>query len=88
MLTNGRFVPVIAWSGEQLRTKGVDYRPSYLQFHCNSRVIRVFPGPLTPGGICHMGGQVQGDKALIWGTDEEQIDLMEGDLTSTDYIIN
>ena len=34
------------------------------------------------------GGQVQGDKALIGGTDEGDIDLIEGDLTLTDYIIN
>ena len=38
-LTNGRFVLVITWSGGQLRIKGVDYRPSYLQFHCNRMVI-------------------------------------------------
>ena len=35
------------------------------------------------------GGQVQGDKALMGGgTHEGGIDLMERDLTLTDYIIN
>ena len=33
-----------------------------------TRPGRVFPKPFTHGGICpHMGGQVQGDKALIGG---------------------
>ena len=40
---------------------------------------RVFLRPFT-----HGGGQVQGDKALMGG----DIDLMEGDLTLIDYIIN
>ena len=41
---------------------------------------RVFPRLFTLGGICspHMGGQVQGDKALIGGTHEGDIDLMGG----------
>ena len=53
-------------------------------------IIRVFPGPFAHGGICppHMGGQMQGEKALMGGTYEGGIDLMEGDLTLIDYIIN
>ena len=45
---------------------------------------RVFPRPFTHGGICplHMGG----DKVLMGGTHD--IDLMAGDLTLIDYIIN
>ena len=38
-----------------------------------TRLGRVFPRPFTHGGICpppHMGGQVQGDKALMGGTHE------------------
>ena len=41
-------------------------------------------GDLSP----HMGGQVQGDKALMGGTHEGDIDLMGGGLTLIDYIIN
>ena len=38
----------------------------------HSLLPRVFPRPFTHGGIClpHMGGQVQGDKALMGGTHE------------------
>ena len=36
----------------------------------------------------HMGGQVQGDKALMGGLMRGDIDLMEGDLTLIGYIIN
>ena len=35
-----------------------------------------------------MGGQVQGDKALMGGLMRGDIDLMGGDLTVIDYIIN
>ena len=58
---------------------------------------RVFPRPFTHGG--DMGGQVQGDKALMGGTHEGGLmrgGLMRGghrpygggDLTLIDYIIN
>ena len=51
---------------------------------------RVFPGPFTHGGICPpiYEGQVQVDKALMGRLMREDIDLMEGDLTLIDYIIN
>ena len=41
---------------------------------------RVFHRPFTHGGICpsHMGGQVQGDKALMGGLMRGDIDLMGG----------
>ena len=47
-----------------------DYRPKN----------RVFLRPFTHGGICppHMGGQVQGDKALMGGLMRGDIDLMGG----------
>ena len=46
-----------------------------------TRPSRVFPRPFTHGGICpppHMGGQVQGDEALMGGLMREDIDLMGG----------
>ena len=45
-----------------------------------TRPGRVFPRPFTHGGICppHMGGQVQGDKALMGGLMRGDIDLMWG----------
>ena len=54
-----------------------------------TRPGRVFPRPFTHRGIGppHMGGQVQGDKALMGGLMRGDIDLM-GDLTLIDYIIN
>ena len=42
---------------------------------------RVFPRPFTHGGICppsYVGGQVQGDKALMGGLMRGDIDLMGG----------
>ena len=40
---------------------------------------RVFPRPFTHGGFPpHMWRQVQGDKALMGGTHERDIDLMGG----------
>ena len=48
-------------------------------------------GFLHMGGICpppYEGVQVQGDKALMGGTHEGDMDLMGGDLTLIDYIIN
>ena len=53
---------------------------------------RVFPGPFTHGGICPPSiwerGQVQGDKALMGGTNEGGHRPYGGDLTLIDYIIN
>ena len=47
-----------------------------LPFLCTH--IRVFPRPFTHGGDLspHMGGQVQGDKALMGGLMRGDIDLM------------
>ena len=50
-------------------------------------------GRLHMEGIClppppPYGGQVKGNKALMGGLMRGDIDLMEGDLTSIDYIIN
>ena len=56
--------------------------------NCN---FRVFPWPFTHGGggfvPPHMGGQVQGDKALM-GTHEGGHRPYGGNLTLIDYIIN
>ena len=42
-----------------------------------------------PLGRLHMGGQVQGDKALMGGLMRRDIDFIWGrDLTLIDYIIN
>ena len=51
---------------------------------------RVFPGLFTYGEICPLiyGGQVQEDKALMGRFTREDMDLMGGDLTLIDYIIN
>ena len=53
---------------------------------------RVFPRLFTHGGInltlIWGGGQVQGDKALMRGLMRGDIDLIGGDLTLIDYIIN
>ena len=50
------------------------------------------PGNRFSLGRLHMGGDLsphmRGDKALMGGYHEGDIDLMEGDLTSIDYIIN